>query len=164
MPPPEGQFVWHQSRTAGVLYFTHLLSWALSRSALSATTDASTTQQAPCENNTASGICGLPPRTLITGARVTDQLRFSTSRWRNFSRRASCHLIRCPHVLGHTWRTCPRDSVLQHASHLLSASGLPRAARCLVDTVADLIWRACIKFVPVNNAVPLDPLDPFVKV
>ena len=43
--PPEGQFVWHQSRTAGVSYFTHLLSWALSRSALSATTDASTTQR-----------------------------------------------------------------------------------------------------------------------
>ena len=97
--PSEGQFVWHQSRTAGVLYFTHLLSWALSRSALSATTDASTTQQAPCENNTASGICGLPPRTLITGARVTDQPRFSIL-WRNFSRRASCRLIRCPMFSG----------------------------------------------------------------
>ena len=44
-PSWEGQFDWHQSRTAGVSYFTHLLRWPLSRSALSATTDASTTQQ-----------------------------------------------------------------------------------------------------------------------
>ena len=141
--PSEGQFVWHQSRTAGVSYFTHLLSWALSRSALSATTNASTTQQALREYNTASGICGLPPCTVITGARVTAQPRFSIL-WRNFSRSTSCHLIRCPHVRGHTWRTCPKDSTLQHASHLLSASGLPRAAHCFVATVPDLICKACI--------------------
>ena len=112
--PSDGQFAWHQSRTAGVSYFTHLLSWAQSRSALSTTTDASTTQQVFCEYNTLSGICRLPPRTVITGARVTAQLRFSIL-WRNFSRRASCRLIRCPHVRGHTWRTCPKNSTLQQA-------------------------------------------------
>ena len=130
--PSEGQFTWHQSRTAEVLYFTNLLTWALSKSALSATTDASTAQQVLHEYKTASRICRLPPRTVITGARVTAQQRFSIL-WRNFSRRASCHFIRCPHVLGQTWRTCSRDSTRQHASHLLSTSGLTRAALSLVD-------------------------------
>ncbi|KAI0211445.1 hypothetical protein LSAT2_003724, partial [Lamellibrachia satsuma] len=91
--PSNGQFAWHQSRTTGS-YFTLMLTWALSRCALSATTDVSTTQQVLCEYNAASRICELPPLTVITRAHVTAQPRFSIL-WRNFSRRASCRLIRC---------------------------------------------------------------------
>ena len=151
----EGQLDWHQSRTAGVSYFVHLLRWASSRSALSATTDASMTQHMPSLYATPSGIWGLPHLTLITGARKTDHPRRSNS-WSNFSRTASCRLILCPHVLWHTWRMCPNVSGRPHASHLSDASCLPRADLRRVLTVAPLICTAWMKAAPVMSAVPSD--------
>ena len=155
VPSWEGQLDWQQSRAVGVSYFAHLLRWALSRSALSATTDASTTQQWDWKYTTLSGTCGELPTTGITGACTIDPPRISNE-WRNFSIRASCRFIRDPHDLWHTWSTCPSVSVRPQQSDAVIAPGRPRAARFLVETVAPRIWIACINADPDIKAVPSD--------